>query len=60
MDVLPQPLTDRGARLLLAHLESFDPKDTPARERLQEQLGNELARKLVFALASRRPTRRAA
>jgi len=60
MDVLPQPLTDRGARLLLAHLESFDPRATYARERLEEQLGNELARKLVFALASRRPTRRAA
>lgn len=60
MDVLPQPLTHRGARLLMAHLESLDPDATHARERLQEQLGSELARKLVFALASRRPVRRAA
>jgi hypothetical protein len=60
MDVLPQPLTERGARLLMAHLESFDPQAATARERLQEQLGPELTRKLVFALASRRPIRRAA
>ena len=60
MDVLPQPLTHRGARLLLAHLESLDPETRHARKRLQEQLGSDLARKLVFALASRRPTRRAA
>jgi ParB-like chromosome segregation protein Spo0J len=60
MQVLPQPLTDRGARLLVAHLDSLDPEATPARERLNEQLGNELARKLVFALATRRPSRRAA
>jgi hypothetical protein len=32
----------------------------PARERLEEQLGNELARKLVFALAPPRSGRRAA
>ena len=60
MDVVPQPLTHRGARLLAAHLESLDPEAPPARERLEEQLGNELARMLVFALANRRPTRRAA
>jgi hypothetical protein len=60
MNALSQPLTDRGARLLVAHLESLDPEATPARERLNEQLGNELARKLVFALATRRATRRAA
>lgn len=60
MDVLPQRLPERGARLLLAHLESLDPQATTARERLQEQLGRELTRKLVFALASRRPIRRAA
>jgi hypothetical protein len=60
MNVLPQPLTDRGARLLVAHLESFDPRAVQARERLDAQLGDELARKLVFALAARRPARRAA
>jgi hypothetical protein len=60
MDVPPQPPAERGARLLVAHLESLDPETPPARERLQEQLGNELARTLVFALASRRPVRRAA
>ena len=60
MDVLPEPPTHRGARLLTAHLESLDPEATPARERLEEQLGNELARKLVFALANGRPARRAA
>jgi hypothetical protein len=60
MHVLPQPLTHRGARLLAAHLESFDPEASKARERLEEQLGHELAHKLVFALANRRPARRAA
>ena len=60
MDVLAQPLTDRAARLLVAHLESFDPKISPARERLEVELGDELARKLVFALASRTSGRRAA
>jgi hypothetical protein len=60
MDVLPHPLTDRGARLLVAHLESFDQKVSPARERLELELGGELARKLVFALAARHPVRRAA
>ncbi|HEX5173082.1 MAG TPA: hypothetical protein VFV91_02930 [Gaiellaceae bacterium] len=60
MPVLPQPLTHRGARLLAVHLESLDPEVPQARERLQAELGSELARKLIFALASRRPVRRAA
>ncbi len=60
MDVLPHPLTDRAARLLVAHLESLDPKVSPARERLEVELGDKLARKLVFALAARHPVRRAA
>ena len=51
MSVLAQGTSQRGARLLAAHLESLDPRAVPARERLDEQLGNELARKLVFALA---------
>jgi hypothetical protein len=60
MNCLPQALTYRGARLLTAHLESLDPEAVSARERLEEQLGHELARKLVFALATHRPGRRAA
>ena len=59
MDVLPQPLTHRGARLLAAHLESLDPEAESARERLEEELGTELAHKLVFALSPRRPAKAA-
>ena len=51
MNVLTQGTTHRGARLLVAHLQSLDPKAVSARERLDVQLGDELARKLVFALA---------
>ena len=60
MDALPKPLTHRGSRLLAAHLESLDPEAVQARERLDLQLGDELARKLVFALTPHRPTRCAA
>jgi hypothetical protein len=60
MNVLAQETTHRGVRLLAAHLESLDPRAVPARERLEEQLGNELARKLVFALAPQGSGRRAA
>ena len=60
MNVLIQETTQRGARLLVAHLESLDPRAVQARERLDERLGHELARKLVFALAPHRPGRRAA
>jgi hypothetical protein len=60
MNVLRKPLTDRGARRLVAHLESLDARVSPARERLEVELGDELARKLVFALAARNPVRRAA
>jgi hypothetical protein len=60
MNVLAQKTTHRGFRLLAAHLESLDPRAVPARERLDERLGNELARKLVFALAPPRSGRRAA
>ena len=59
MNVFAQGTTRRGIRLLAAHLESLDPQAVPARERLEERLGHELARKLVFALAARRPARRA-
>jgi hypothetical protein len=60
MNVLAQKTTHRGLRLLAAHLESLDPRAVPARERLDERLGNELARKLVFALAPHSSGRRAA
>ena len=54
MNVLSQGNAHRGVRLLAQHLESLDPESVPARERLEEELGTELARKLVFALATRR------
>lgn len=60
MNVLALKTTHRGARLLAAHLQSLDPKAAPARERLDVQLGDELARKLVFALAAHGSGRRAA
>jgi hypothetical protein len=44
--------TDRGLALLVAHCASFDPDAPTARERLDDALGPELARKLVFALSS--------
>ena len=59
MNVLAQG-TERGARLLAAHLRSLDPKTIPARERLEKRLGDELVRKLIFALAPRAADRRAA
>lgn len=59
MDVLPQATAHRGARLLAQHLQSLNPEALSARERLEEELGSELARKLVFALASRRPAKAA-
>ncbi|HEY2311413.1 MAG TPA: hypothetical protein VGH46_09910 [Gaiellaceae bacterium] len=60
MSVLAQETSHRGARLLVAHLESLDPRAVPARERLDERLGTELAHKLVFALAPHGSSRRAA
>ena len=60
MTVLAQTPTQRGMRLLVAHLESLDPEAAPARERLEDELGSELTRKLLFALAPSCPGRRAA
>jgi len=60
MNVFAQRTTHRGVRLLAAHLQSLDPKAVSARERLEQRLGDELARKLVFALAPHTPGRRAA
>jgi hypothetical protein len=60
MNVAMQERTQRREGLLAAHLESLNPDAVPARERLEAELGSELTRKLVFALASPRPDRRAA
>jgi hypothetical protein len=60
MTVLAQTRTQRGVRLLAAHLESLDPEAVPARERLEVEIGTELTRKLLFALAPGRAGRRAA
>jgi len=46
--------------LLIAHLRSLDPATLTARERLAVALGPQLARKLLFALAPGRQSRRAA
>ncbi len=55
MNVLSQANARRGVRLLEQHLDSLDPEAVPARERLDDELGPELARKLVFALATPPP-----
>jgi len=60
MNVLAQETTQRGARLLVAHLESLDPRALQARDRLDVLLGNELAHRLVFALGGPRGTDRRA
>ena len=60
MNVVAPERTRRRAGLLALHLESLDPEAVQARERLEAELGSELTRKLVFALASPRPARRAA
>jgi hypothetical protein len=60
MNAAPQGAEHRGMKLLAAHLESLDPGAFTARERLAVQLGSELARRLVSALAARPPYRPAA
>jgi hypothetical protein len=55
MDVLSQ---ERGAALLRAHCRSLDPSTPTARERLEDELGVELCRLLVFALAGGGTSRR--
>jgi hypothetical protein len=52
--------TQRREGLLAVHLESLNPDAVQARERLETELGTELTRKLLFALAPHRPVRRAA
>jgi hypothetical protein len=59
MDVMPQATDRRGVRLLARHLQSLNPEAESARERLEEELGSELAHKLVFALSPRRPAKAA-
>ena len=46
-------MNDKGSQLLEAHIRSFDPGEPSARERLEDAMGESLARKLVFALALR-------
>jgi hypothetical protein len=43
---------EHGLALLVAHCASLDPDSPNASERLDEALGPDLARKLVFALSS--------
>ncbi len=43
-------MNERGSQLLDAHIRSLDPGEPIARERLEAELGDALARKLVFAL----------
>ena len=60
MNLSPPIAKERGARLLVTHLESLDPHAVPARVRLEVEVGTELAHKLVFALVPHGTSRRAA
>jgi len=60
MDVSATSTGSRGLALLRAHLDSLGLEAPTARERLEAQLGAELAHKLLFALAPRSQSRRAA
>jgi hypothetical protein len=54
------PQGERGAELLLEHctaLTRVPDSRPPAFHRLEQELGNDLARRLVVALASRRSER---
>lgn len=44
---------DRRLDLLAAHIAGFDPDTPRARERLEDELGSDLARLLVAALSRR-------
>jgi hypothetical protein len=50
----------RGVTLVAAHCSALDPDAPTARERLDAALGDELARRLVFALAGGASGRRRA
>ncbi len=49
----PNAMNHRGLQLLEAHIRSFDFDEPTVRERLEDAMGESLARKLVFALALR-------
>ena len=51
MNAAPQ---ERGTALLSAHCRNLDPLTPTARERLEDELGYELTRRLVSALAPSR------
>jgi hypothetical protein len=60
MDHRPPVRGERGHELLLEHCDVFtrcDQRRTPAVERLEQTLGNDLTRFLVDALAPRRAAR---
>src|SRR5436305_6646823 len=48
----------RGTALLLAHCASLDPASPNAKARLENALGEELARRLVTALCAGAPSRK--
>ena len=52
---LPQMQGVAGLDLLAAHCANLDPDTPNARARLDDALGPELARKLVFALSAHTP-----
>ena len=54
MDAVP---TQRGTGLLVAHCASLDPASASARQRLEEALGADFARRLVTALTAGAPAR---
>jgi len=60
MDVSATSTGSRGLALLRAHLNRLGGDTPPAQERLEAQLGAELAHKLLFALAPCSNGRRAA
>jgi hypothetical protein len=47
----------RGARLLITHCETLGESRRPAAVRLAEMIGDELAQRLVSALANAQPPR---
>ena len=48
---------ERGARLLIAHCETLGESRVPAAARLAAMIGDDLARRLVSALAKSQPPR---
>ena len=50
MNVVPPASGRRGLGLLARHCAALEPDTPSARDRLDQALGEELARKLIFAL----------